>query len=269
MDDDNLYLRAVKVMLKPVVRFCLRHAIRIQQLTEIVKAVAIEAAAEILDASDQEPSISRLNIMTGIHRAEVARIFKYKDRKVRLEEHISFRVMSRWLHTKKYLTAEGKPRVLDVEGGGSTFFEMVREVSTELNPYTVLFELERTGLVERTARGVRMLTPIFSPKDIGEGFQLLGDDAADLYSAVQENLTENPSVPNLHIKTEYTNVPASQLEKVRGWFLREGSAFHSKARAYLSKFDRDLNPRLPGDEPGTRVAICSFSIVDAPKGKKK
>ncbi len=56
-------------------------------------------------------------------------------------------------------------------------------------------------------------------------------------------------------------MPSEALEEIRRWSAREGSAFHERARNFLSKYDRDLNPKLGGT--GTyRVAIGSFSVIE-------
>ena len=234
----------------------------------MLKQTLVEVAAEELADTGQEVSLSRLNVMTGIHRAEAARIFNAREVRVR-EDHVVFKVISRWLGNKSYCNTHGHPRILQCEGAESEFCELVRAVSTDLNPYTVLFEMERIGSVEKTPRGLKLLTPLYTPRDLGEGFSMLGEDTEDLISAVSQNITLAPKIPNLHIKTEYTNVPSAHRDTIREWFLKEGSAFHRRARSFLSKYDRDTNKKLLPGRDAIRVAVCAFSFVDDKIPRKK
>jgi hypothetical protein len=46
------------------------------------------------------------------------------------------------------------------------------------------------------------------------------------------------------------------------WFLTEGKKFHRRARAFLSRFDRDVHPRDErGGSAGAKVAVTMFSLT--------
>jgi hypothetical protein len=90
----------------------------------------------------------------------------------------------------------------------------------------------------------------------------LSEDAEDLYLAVEENAFQaGETQPNHHLKTEYRNVPAEALPEIRSWCLREGSALHERARNFLSRYDRDINPAVDGTG-SFRIAIGSFSVIE-------
>ncbi|RIL12652.1 MAG: hypothetical protein DCC75_00075 [Proteobacteria bacterium] len=50
---------------------------------------------------------------------------------------------------------------------------------------------------------------------------------------------------------------ASALPAIRKWLLNQGIQLHKRARIYLSRFDRDLNPSP--DKGGARVVVGAFS----------
>ena len=64
----------LELILKPVVRFCLRRAIRFQQFSDILKGVFVRVGKEELDACCAKASVSRLAVMTGVHRKDIGRI---------------------------------------------------------------------------------------------------------------------------------------------------------------------------------------------------
>lgn len=251
------------IVLRPLVRFCMRHSIKLGDLVESLKAVYVEVAREQLADSGSEISGSRMSVMTGVHRKDVARLL---DNELPARESKSFvtRVVGAWRNSREFCGASGKPRVLSFEGKQSEFGKLVSSVSVDLNPYTVLFELERIGAVQRTRGGLKLVSRLYNPLgDKRSGFELLASDMGDLMEAVEENLQEGSAgtVPNLHIKTEYDNIPATHAVTIREWCLREGSAFHQRARNFLSQFDRDLNPSAANGEGTIRVAVGAFSRI--------
>jgi hypothetical protein len=124
-----------------------------------------------------------------------------------------------------------------------------------VSPYTVSFELERLGMISKTKDGkVKLTTRVFVPKgDSSAILNMLAEDMDDLIVAV---------LPNHHLKTEYHNLPDQALIEIKQWCMKEGSAFHERARNFLSRFDRDLNPNLASGTGRHRVVVGSFSLVE-------
>lgn len=258
----SAYLRHI---LAAGVRFCLRHSIKLQDIIECLKQLLVEIAEEQLRSSGEEPNDSKLSLMTGVHRKDVTRLRKGSQPKKRSGDLIT-RIMGQWQNDKRFSGIRGKPRTLSFEGGEGEFAELVRSVSREIKPYSILAEMDRIGLVKRTSRGVKLVTPLYNIKgDPEEGFRFLEEDTEDLYMAVEENIFARQEIPNLHIKTQYDKVPADKLGEIREWLIKEGSSYHQRARNYLSQYDRDINKSLGDSSETVRVAVASFSIVDRPK----
>lgn len=261
------------LLLRPIASYCLRRSIKLGDVVECLKGVFVEVAREQLDQQDSESSASRLSVMTGVHRKDVSRLMNNKPT-AKASKSLTTRVIGLWRNSKRFCSASGKPRVLSVEGKDSDFVGLVQAVSADLNPYTVLFELERIGAVIRTRQGLKLISRLYDPKgDTAAGFSLLASDVNDLMESVQENLEreDRSAPPNLHIKTEYDNIPASRGAEIREWCLKEGSAFHQRVRNYLSELDRDVQPTSsPTDADGTiRVAVGAFSRIEILQCKEK
>lgn len=259
-DPDSKILQCLRLLLVPVLGFCLRRSIKLQELLECIKVVFLEVAIADMQRKGIPMSNSRLTVMTGVHRRDTARL---SARQLRIDrpENLIARVIGQWQQGKQFCTSIGKPRILSLAKGD--FNKLVSSVSKDLNPYTVLFELERTGAVKRTKHGLKLETRIFIPRqDVVGGFKLLSNDCEDLIQSVEENVFADPELPHLHIKTEYNNIPTSALSDIRKWIFREGSAFHQKVRNYISKFDRDINPTMTSKKGRIRVAVASFSRIE-------
>jgi len=267
----EILLKHIQKLARPVVGLCLRHGIKLGELIDALKRIYVSCAEESLRKEGEAVSTSRITVMTGVHRTDVASIREEGSFMPR-ERHTASDVINQWRYDSRFSSGRGKPRALEIEGKNSEFAELVKSVSLSVSPYTVGFELERLGLIKRGKDGkARLLTRVFVPKgDPSAVLEMLAEDAEDLFVAVEENAFEShpPELPNHHLKTEYTNVSCEALPEIRRWFMREGSALHERARNFLSKFDRDLTPQ---DKPSTescRVAIASFSRVEETRPEK-
>jgi len=256
----SIVIDCITLMLQPIVRFCLRRSVRVQDLLEFAKVVFIDVAAEEIQRSGQKVNVSRLSVMTGLHRRDVVRI--YKDGNISTTSTaIPRRVIGQWEQDAHFHTKAGKPRVLTFEGEDSEFRELVRLVSTDIDSGAVLFELERTDTVKRVPSGLKLLAGAYvvsgKPK---EGFQMLARDTKDLMFAIEENVLGEDDIPNLHGRTEYDNICQRDLPKIREWLLNEGTKFHKQVRDFLSKYDKDINPRRK-DDGGGKVIVGTFGRV--------
>ena len=200
--------------------------------------------------------------MTGLQRRDVDRLIEQAT-SPELEDNVVTRVVGQWVSDRRFSDKRGRPRALRLEGKNSDFAKLVRLISKDLNHYSVLFELERLGLVVRKPDLVRLLAPDHQTKnDFERGFAILSKDASDLIVSVVENLKAENSPPNLHARTEYDNVSEAALPEIRRWFIALGQKVHAEARDFLSKFDRDINPKLREQGPGARVSLGTFSRVE-------
>jgi len=266
--DSELRFTLLKLVLRPVARFSVRNVFSFQDFVKAGKLVFIEAAEERLASLPEKNKVnaSRISALTGIYRKEVAAIYKDKAEPAQRSEGILWRVLGRWEQDKTYTTKAGKPRVLTYGGLDSDFAQLVQDTSSDLNPGTVLFELERVGCVERSGDRVKLIRAVqHLPSDVKDAYQLLSEDLDNLILAVEENTTPASGAPNLHINTQYDNIAPGSLEKVRDWLDVEGRKFHKRVRQFLARYDRDINPKLREKgsvEEGARVAITIFSIAE-------
>lgn len=267
-DSDEIYANTLRYMLRPLVRFCLRHSKPLQEFLDILKVVYVEVATEELRKETDKINVSRLCVVTGVHRHDMNRIFREKRPPIRKSVGLLSRVVNLWESDKRFCTKSGQPRVLGLEGDDSEFRILVSSVSKTLNPGTVLYGLIRSGSAEKTPNGLKLVRGAVSlHKDPSRVYELLARDVESLIEAAEFNIEHNPDPRNLHIRTEYNNIFKKDIPKIRAWVLSEGRKFHARARKFLSKSDLDLNldRAASGEEAGCRVIVEAFSLTkDAP-----
>lgn len=254
----------LRLLLRPIARFCLRRSIKLQDAIEQLKSSMLEVALSEMRQKKQKPTASRLAIMTGVHRKDVSRIIERGEIK-NDDFGLPTRVIGQWRTHTDFKNVSGQPRALSVEGNDSEFARLVRSVSKELNPYTLLFELERIGAVKRHGNKLKLETQVYVPKGNNQrALEMLASDSEDLIEAVEENISSDLNFPNLHLTTTYDNICLKAVDQIRDWILTEGSKFHERVREYLSRFDIDSNPKLKGEPAGSKVTVGAFSRIAIP-----
>lgn len=260
------------ILLRPAVRFALRRGFKLQDLIAAAKVAFVEEGAKELQRSGSKVSISRLSIVSGVHRQDVAKAQNSDDTvetvagsERLLTEYaldVATRVLNRWMVDSRFTRKDGQPRTLSFETHTSEFYDLVRAVSKDLNPASVLFELERTGHVNRTAKGLSLVRASFTPdKDPREGFIFVERDMHDIIAAASENLFDKPRISNLHARTDFDNIRPAALPSIRTWLLTEGHRFHRAAREFLSQFDQDVSPDQNFTGKGVKVSLGTFALT--------
>lgn len=251
-------------ILRPLAKFCLRRSLKIQEITEILKQALVESAhAELLEKG-REATVSKLSVMTGLHRRDVMRLTSSEGEPKQAGSLVK-KVLSVWERNKKYLDARGRPRALTFESLESEFASLVASISADISPYTLLYELERSKTIEKKGDKIKLVSSIYTaPRgDEKEGFRMLSGDIDDLISSVEDNIYSAQDIPHLHIKTSYDNIVESALPKIRRWVLDKGEEFHHSLREFIARYDKDLNPKLKDDIPGAKISVGTFSISRA------
>ena len=260
----SLLYNCFRSLLRPIVRYALRHGLSIQEFTEILKSLYVNEAIQQVLGRGEKPNISRLSVVTGLRRREVQRL---SDEKEVMPESLSVpaRAIGRWKTDKRFLTNSGQPRTLSLNPENPEFEHLVRSITKDIGYKVVLKDLERISAVKISSKGVKLLSYAYNPRgDAQEGFNMLSHDINDLIHSVEENVADNTSQPNLHATTEYTNITEKSIQKLRTWLIKEGMSFHQRAVSYFSSLDKDTNPKAKG-KSGVRVVLGTFSRIQKKK----
>lgn len=258
-DLDAIFSKCLLNLLRPVVWMCLKRGRGLQDLIESAKRNFVDAAVEELNERGEKVTISRISAMTGVHRKDVVKIYREEALPPTAGKFAS-RVISQWRKDKRFLTQGRKPRVLSLDGPDCEFNQLVRSVSSDMGPKAILYDMERAGAIEITPNGAKLLVRAYVPRgNPEEGFRMLASDSQDLMRAVMDNIfCDEATLPNYHAKTQFDNLSAEDIPKIRQWLFRQCSMLQQKVDRYLMRFDLDINPN-PKKTGGKRVALGIFS----------
>ncbi len=262
MSAKSLYTKSLVRLLEPLVRLALRAGIKLPSLLELLKQTYVDMSERELQTADTPITISRISLMTGVHRKDVTRIL-HSGAHEPDDSSLIARVLGLWNEDRRFQISNGQPRVLSYKGRGNEFASLVSVVSKELNPGSILAELRRVGAVQQTHQGLKLLkTGYVVKQDMTTALKFMSKDVNDLIETVQENVLGDSEARNLHLKTEYDNIPDAYIDAIRVWLRKEGTAFHQRVQKYLSGFDRDVNPKTTKHEGKNRAALISFARIE-------
>ena len=256
--------RLVHILIRPAIKFALKSGLLLQDFIQIAKEVYVELAEANLAKIGSRPNVSRISVMTGVHRQDVTKSFRDRESLTEIgPEALLSRVISTWAHTKRFQNSQRQPRLLSYDGAGSEFSRLVESLSTTVNPGTVLFELLRNGAARKTPRGLKLVRATLAVGTFpDQALGLLSQDAETLINVVEQNIASQNRPNHAHYRTSYDNLYLRDLPKIREWTIEHARKFHRELREYLSGFDADYTLKKAGGPAGGKITITSFSLTE-------
>ncbi len=236
---------ALSKLLKPLARLLLRNGIAYADFTALAKRAYVEVANEDFAVPGRKQSSSRVSVLTGIHRHEVARILKHPIEAAPAIGHRNraAQIIGAWQSDIKF-SKNGSARQLTIDG---EFAELVAAHGGDVTPRAVLDELMRVGAVQCTDNKVDLLVEAFIPLGSMEDLQyILGDCTADLLETLDHNLSSEEHERRLQLSVVYNNLPDETLEYIELASREKAMTFMNDLNRFFATQDRDSNPKVEG-----------------------
>lgn len=251
---------ALLAVLRPLARLAIDRGVQFGQLEELAKRAMVEAALRATEgeAGRAAPAISRLSVISGIHRKEVKRLVESTDlAALRAERAPAAELFTRWMTDRSWRDGAGRPLALPRRrvANRPSFETLARGVTTDVHPRTLLDELLRLELVtvDEAADTVSLRGDAFVPTGRIEGLlAFLAANVGDHLAAARANVAaalraaggEPPERPPFVEQALYADA------------LSAGSADDAaeRARAHWGRLLRTLAPQLQRLEDEDRTA---------------
>jgi hypothetical protein len=258
-------------ILRPLAKIVLKRGLSFKAFSDLAKLVFVDVADKEFGLSGRKQSVSRVSVLTGLSRKEVARLFSLQepwDRESSEKYNRISRVITGWSRDRDFSDKQGRPASLEIKGDGFSFSELVRRYSGDMTPRAMLDELLRIGAVKLLQNGrVRLLMRSYVP---GSGdavkIHILGRDVGLLIATIDHNLkgvdTAQGEGPFFQRKVLYDNLPAEALPKFRIIAAGKSQRLLEKLDAWLVERDRDHNPKAQGT--GRYVAGVGIYYFEEP-----
>jgi len=155
----NLIIDAFRQLMRAVIRLALRNGVSFVEFSELSKELYVEVAEGEYGIEGRTTNMSRIALMTGINRHEVKRLRHQfdgsADARVVQSSYKIASILNHWHEDSDYVTVDGLPLELPVEGKCPSFKALVQSVSVggDVAAITILRELKRSKVVEELEGG--------------------------------------------------------------------------------------------------------------------
>jgi hypothetical protein len=223
-------VKALRRLLRPLVRLLLAYQLTFPFIANLLKSLFVEVATSEFQLEGKRQTVSRISLLTGIHRKDVKRLGSELEAGAEdaVPESISLgaQLVAQWTGAAPFLDAEGRPRPLcrvKDPAAGPAFEDLVVSVSKDIHHRSILDEWIRLGVVEVDDQGrVILKTEAFVPsKGFDEKAYYLGRSLRDHIAAASHNLMGG-SPPFLERNVSYASLAAESVEELAMLSAAEG-----------------------------------------------
>lgn len=252
-------LQAALAMLRPAVRLLLHAGVDYPRLSASLKGVFIAQALAAIEQSRQAVTDSAVSLLSGVHRRDV-RAWRLTGQPAGAGKPVaaSARVFARWVGDAAYVDAQGAPRELPRTGAAPSFESLVRAVTQDVHPFTVLQEWIRLGVAQVDVRGeqewvVPARADFVPPAGSPDALELLAANVADHGAAAVSNvLGGEPMLEQSVYAAGVSPASAAQLHALARTLWAQARSRMIEEATRLHQADQG------GGERGIRVRFGSY-----------
>lgn len=270
----NSLLNAFKKILRPFIGVLLRNGVSIAEFVELIKTAFVEVAANDFQVPGKKMSQSRVAIVTGLTRKEVARVIKEEHRRLYGYEGSpqgrAARVLLGWHMDDDFVGPYGTPNDLPFDSKeGLSFSDLVKRHSGDMPARAMLDELMRIGAAEETKDGLfRVLMRSYIPPTLAPGgLDLMQKALADFHQTVIMNLEKRAVGAGRFQRSVWSDSNLTEAELVDFEHFVRGSG-----QKYLEEMDDWLGKRIArrtSDFVPSNAKVAGVGIYHFVRDKKR
>lgn len=274
-------LSACRQLLKPIIGILLRNGVTYKDIAALCKQIYVEVASQEFGIRGRDTNLSRVALLTGIDRKEVARIkvaWKNNDESESSEQGQDrmTRVLSGWHQDPDFLSEDGKPLVMPVDGNMPSFAQLARRYGGDMPTSALLKELKNSGSVAADDDGNLHLVKRYYMPAQSDPRALLraGSVVSDLGNVLYNNLYKANPEKNKPLRFEgratNTQMSPTNAQAFRTFVDHEGQAFLEKIDTWLTTHEeKNVDPNNEHAQQTIRLGVGAYLIESIPAVEKK
>lgn len=263
----TLLLRACGLLLEPLIRLLLKSGITWKEFADLAKAKYVQVATEDFGIKGRPTNVSRVAILAGLDRREVARLRALEpDESTDGRNYTSkaTQVLSGWFHDREFSDATGKPLPLPLEGEQASFAALVRRYAPALPQVAIAKELRAAGAIDELTDGrLLALKREYIPQQLDEAkIRLFGSIVHDLGTTLEHNLTRAAAaLPRFERRAVSVRIDPQALPEFRSLLERSGQELLVRIDDWLTAHE------VAAGEPAIRLGVGIYHIEDRKAGR--
>lgn len=258
-------ITTLKRVIGPLVGLMIDTGVTVHELSHLVRDSAVRTAAKRVEKETGRDSKSRVAIITGLPRSEVARILKSDDVSPgkRLGPHPLRRVLAAWYDNPRFLTANGDPDVLPIFGKRRSFEQLVAKYGRGIPVRAMLDELTQIDAVERLSdqrvkakSRIPILTGLTS-----SAIAVIGERTGDLLETLTNNL-RHKSNPFFEGTALVDEADLEMVTLIRREIAEQGTSFITGANSLFNRSRIKPNRTNAKKTAKCRVGVTVYYFQD-------
>lgn len=269
IDQKSIVQRSCRILLRPIALLLLKCGMTWKEFSELSKRVFVDVATEEFGIRGRPTNVSRVSILTGIGRKDVARLRESAGAQAApasRKTSDATRVLSGWHQDAEYVGGDGSPLPLPERGPAPSFETLFRRYGGDTPFQTLLKELRTAGSVGVDAGGrLLAIRRYHMPAALSEeNVRLFGANLHDHARTLLGNVTGRADAKRFEGYASEDRIRATDAAAFRDLVNERGQRFLEEIDAWL------LRHRAADNEPGAepvRLGVGIYSIEGhLPKG---
>lgn len=272
---------ALARIVDPLIDLMFDTGVTVQEFSRIVREQAVRRATARISRDSGHGSKSRVAILTGLPRSEVARILKADVASTtgRLGQHPARKILNAWYDNPMFLSDSGDPLVLPIFGARRSFERLVARYSGGIPVRAMLDQLIQINAIEvlpdQRIR-VKSRVPTFTGLT-STAIAAIGDRTRDLLDTLRGNL--QAPTPLFEGTAMMSEVDVETIPVMKRELTEQAAIFIEGANSLFSRSRNRSRQPASKTSPKSRIGITAYLFQNnlgddspkapAAKGKRK
>lgn len=240
----NHLATAIRRILRPLVHLLIKHEVTHAELTELVRQAYVDVAYNSYGIPDQEMTVSRVAVLTGLSRKEVVRLKALADAESPIKQtpNRAQRVVQGWMSDKEFLNSKKRPKILPIknlvnsEEYGS-FVALCKRYSGDITYGAVLDELNRVEITTQPdSDTVKLVNTAYVPKkDELEQVRVIATCIADLFNTSLHNIDAEAGQERFQRQVVYGGIDETIAEEFRELAAEKSAELVEELNVFLAE----------------------------------
>ena len=260
-------IQSCRYLLLPVIRFLLRHGITWNEFSELSKEAYVAAARREYGIQGRPTNNSRVSLLTGLSRREVARVRnRLLDDDAAAEglqgNRIS-KVLTGWHVDSEFTGDDGQPNDLPATGPTGSLQSLLKRYAGDLPHGAIRKEMQQRGLIEELEGGhLRVLKRDYVYSNLDpEIIHRMGATLHDHAATLEHNLNEDRlAPPRFEAMADNAMLSPKAFQKFQNLVESRGLSFLEEVDAWLSENEIDNTQDVA--ERTVRLGVGVYLIHD-------
>lgn len=270
MDPKKAALSACRLLLRPLVYLLLKSGVSWREFSEVAKTSFVEVATDRFGIRGRPTNASRVAILTGLGRREVARQRELLAATSAAEPvylNSATRVLAGWHQDADYCDAQGSPLSIPLTGPAPSFEDLSRRYGGDIPASALLKELRAVGAVSRgDDAALRALSRVYIPLRVDAAKVLrAGSVLEDIGSTVVHDLTCPPrQLLRFERRAANDRVALRHLSSFREFLELEGQSFLERVDDWLTRHEASAEEQARGETLRLGVGVYHLQSDSKP-----